>query len=238
VASKPGDTLVLKLQNDVKANGLVVLKKGTMVTGVVQSVNYSKANHTKSDSKNAAQSMMEIEWLVPPAEGKVPQNLSLALESLRQVDRSNVREQVSSEDFGLPARDAAPVSDRNTNLARTAVLRSGVSGAAGVTSSTTANAVAPVATLGNGQSNRALLSMPSVVAVDQQTSSAIDDVVGTSSRQLFKVGRGQLVTADGSVQSVDIFSHLNNDTVITSSSKNFEISAGAQVQMLIGVNRK
>jgi hypothetical protein len=84
-----------------------------------------------------------------------------------------------------------------------------------------------------------MLSMPTVIAADSKTSSAIEGNIGSSSSgQLFKVGRGQLVTADGSLQSIDIFSHLNNDTVITSSSKNFEISAGAQLQMLIGVNRK
>ena len=37
-ASKPGDTIVLKLKEDLKSNGDVVLKKGTPITGVVRNV--------------------------------------------------------------------------------------------------------------------------------------------------------------------------------------------------------
>jgi hypothetical protein len=37
---------------------------------------------------------------------------------------------------------------------------------------------------------------------------------------------------------VDIFSHLDNDTVITSTGKDFEISTGAQMQLLVGVKKK
>jgi hypothetical protein len=86
------------------------------------------------------------------------------------------------------------------------------------------------------QSNTALLNMPSVVAADAQTATAIDSGLGASSSgQLFKVGRGQLVSAGGSQQSLDIFSHLNNDTVITAAAKDFEITAGAQMQLLVGV---
>ena len=91
----------------------------------------------------------------------------------------------------------------------------------------------------NGRSNVALLSMPSVVAADQQTSASIESTLGTqTSEQLFKVGHGQLVSSGGSKESVELYSHLTNDTVITSPSNNFEISSGAQLQMLVGVNRK
>src|ERR1043165_5003716 len=37
--SKPGDQVTLKLKDDVKSNGEVVLKKGTAITGVVRNVN-------------------------------------------------------------------------------------------------------------------------------------------------------------------------------------------------------
>src|SRR5262249_52688235 len=85
--------------------------------------------------------------------------------------------------------------------------------------------------------NVALLSMPSVVAVDQQTSSAIEtSLAGSSSGQLFRVGRGELVSPGGVKQTLDIYSHLSNDTIIVSTHKNFEISNGAQLQMLVGVN--
>jgi hypothetical protein len=81
--------------------------------------------------------------------------------------------------------------------------------------------------------------MPSVVAVDQQSIADIEKSLGAeASNQLFKVGQGTLITSHGSKQSVDLFSHLSNDTVITSQSKDFEISSGAQMQLLVGVNRK
>jgi hypothetical protein len=81
--------------------------------------------------------------------------------------------------------------------------------------------------------------MPSVVAVDQQTSANIETTLGTpTSGQLFKVGHGQLVSSDGLKESVEFYSHLSNDTVITSPGNDFEISSGALMQMLVGVNRK
>jgi hypothetical protein len=91
----------------------------------------------------------------------------------------------------------------------------------------------------NGRSNVALLSMPSVVAVDQQTSGNIETTLGGETPgQLFKVGHAQLASLNGSKDPVELYSHLTNDTVITSPSNDFEISSGAQMQMLVGVNRK
>jgi hypothetical protein len=86
--------------------------------------------------------------------------------------------------------------------------------------------------------NPALLSMPFVVAVDHQTSSAIEgDLESPVTGPLFKVGQGELLTASGSEQSVDLFSHFDNDTVIAAAGKSFEISSGAQMQFLVGVHR-
>ena len=202
--SKPGDTVALKLKDDVKSNGEVVLKKGTTITGVVRNVKSPEANGAaKGASKSQAQSMMEIEWLAPAAQGRAAQNVSIALQSVTQVNPPDQHEQnPASGHFVLAG--------------------------AGATTS-----------VANGQPNTALLSMPSVVAVDHQTSAAIESSLGSSSSgQLFKVGHGQLAGAGGSQQSLDLFSHLGNDTVITSPSKNFEISSGAQMQLLVGVNKK
>ena len=80
--------------------------------------------------------------------------------------------------------------------------------------------------------------MPSVVAVDHQTTSAIETSLDSSAPgPLFKVGHGELAAAGGLHESVDLFSHLDNDTVITSPSRNFEISSGAQMQLLVGVRK-
>jgi hypothetical protein len=44
-------------------------------------------------------------------------------------------------------------------------------------------------------------------------------------------------SAGGSKHSVDLFSHLSNDTLITSPRENFEIFSGAQMQLLVGVKK-
>jgi hypothetical protein len=81
--------------------------------------------------------------------------------------------------------------------------------------------------------------MPTVVAADKRTVTEIEAELGsTSSGPLYRVGQAQLASTNGSQQAVEIYSHLDNDTVITSSSKDFEISSGAQLVLLVGVNRK
>jgi hypothetical protein len=240
----------VRLKEDVKSNGQVVLKKGSTITGVVRNVKNAEANNgAKGEVKAQAQSMMNIEWLAPAAEGKAAQNLSFALQSVAQVNPIYRHEQESAaDDFALASRSAA-----STAVARPIGANAGglLGGVVGTTTTVTGGAVGAVdgigslgssvnsATRTSSESNAALLNMPSVVAADQQTSSMIESNLGSSSSgQLFKLGHGQLVTAGGSQQSVDIFSHLNNDTVITSASRNFEISSGAQMQMLVGVNSK
>ncbi len=212
--SKPGDTIAIKLKEDVRSNGEVVLKKGTTITGVV---------------RNVAKSMMEVEWIVPPAQGRAVQRVSFTLQSVMQANPISQHEQ--NEAF---ADDFAPRSAHSG----AGLLGSPTSAVSTV--SATGSSASTASTLGaSGRSNVALLSMPSVVALDQEKSAAIESSLGTSSSgQLFRVGHGELISAGGSKQSVDFYSHLGNDTVITSPGKNFEISSGAQMQMLVGVNRK
>jgi hypothetical protein len=231
--TKPGDQVALRLKDDVKSNGDVVLKKGTTITGVVRTV---KSLET--------QSMMEIEWFAPAAQGKAAQQLSFTLQSVTQVNRLYEQRQAeASDEFGLIAGGAAsPVAARPSSGG--GLLGGPVGGAVGATTSvvggvgSTVGADATAATRAGGKSNAALLNMPSVIAVDHQTASSLESNFGTSSSsQLFRVGHGELVTAGGSKQSVELFSHLSNDTVITSPSKSFEISSGAQVQLLVGVSK-
>jgi hypothetical protein len=204
--SKPGDTVALKLKDDVKSNGEVVLKKGTTINGIVKSVKHTDSGTAaRGEVRGQAQSMMEIEWLAPEAQGNANRNVSIALQSVTQVNSIHARQHNETSDDLILVNSAA-----STLAARPA----------------------------SGPSNAALLNMPSVVAVDHQTSSAIESGLGTSfTGQLFQVGHGQLVSAAGARQSVDIFSHLSNDTVITSPGKNFEITSGAQMQLLVGVKR-
>lgn len=214
--TKPGDAVAVKLNEDVRAHGAVVVKKGTIITGVVRSVNRAEAG-----------SMMQIEWQPPDAQGKVAQTVSVALNSVTQMNPlKHEQGNATSFDFTRSAAGSA--------VARPSPTASSSAGSPGLL---LGSAVGTVIGSASGQSNPSLLSMPTVVAVDPQTTSAIESGLGTtSSGQLFKVGRGQIVTANGS-QWVDIFSHLNNDTVITAKNKDFEISTGAHMQLLVGVNK-
>jgi len=240
--SKPGDTFAVTLQEDVRSNGEVVLKKGTNITGVVKNVRRAEG---KNGWKAQAQSMIEVEWRVPSPQGHGVRSVSFALESVVQINRTSENKQNNSSDA---FQHAVPTVPRSSVDARP--VRSGggllVSESGGSVTATpaTANATTTATAEGsstatNGRSNTALLSMPSVVAADEQTSASIKSTLGTqTSGQLFKVGHGQLVSSGGSKESVELYSHLINDTVITSPSTNFEISSGAQMQMLVGVNRK
>src|SRR5207253_518222 len=213
--SKPGDTIAIRLKDDVRSNGDVVLKKGTTITGVV---------------RNVAKSMMDIEWIVPPVQGRATQSVSFTLQSVMQVHPVFQHEQNEAFADGLAASAAG-----SSPVPRSAHNGAGLLGSA-TTAVSTVSATTIPPTVASGRSNVALLSMPSVVALDQESKNAIESSLGTSSSgQLFRVGHGELISACGSKQSVDLYSHLSNDTVITSPGYDFEISSGAQLQMLVGV---
>jgi len=246
--SKPGDKVSLRLKEDVKSNGQVILKKGTAIEGVVKSV---KKTESKTEANGQAQSMMQIEWLAPAAQGKATQQLSIALQSVSYISPlQRHRETESGDDW--PARSSASGSVASTASAAGSAgggLLGGVGGTVGgVVGSTTSVATDVAGATGSvasnttaraaGTSNVALMSMPNVVAADSHTTSTLESTFGlSSSSQLYKVGRGEVVSAGGTKHSMDIYSHMANDTVITSPSKNFEVSSGAQMQLLVGVKR-
>jgi hypothetical protein len=91
----------------------------------------------------------------------------------------------------------------------------------------------------NGQTNTALMSMPSIVALDSKTTSVFQSDFGfAGDPQIYKTGRGEMITGTGAHQSVDLFSRMTNDTVITSQNRNFEIGTGAQIRLLVGIEKK
>ena len=97
--SREGDQVALRLKDDVKSNGDVVLKKGTTITGVVRNV---KRAEGKSKASGQAQSMMEVEWLAPAVQGRASQQLSIALQSVMQVNPIYAHEQEQSSTDGFP----------------------------------------------------------------------------------------------------------------------------------------
>jgi len=181
----------------------------TKGTTITGVVRSVKSFDGKSQAMGRAQSVIEIEWLTPATSGRA-RELSIALQSVTQRTAFGLASARAEDDIAVMGNSALPAG--NTPM------RGSVSRA------TTSNA--------------ALLNMPSVVVADTQTTAALDNSLGLDgSGRLFKVGHGELASANG-IQSLDMFSHLSNDTVITSSSKDFEISTGAQVQLLIGVNKQ
>src|SRR5262249_19471366 len=149
-----------------------------------------------------------IKWLTPASDGRALPNLSIALQSVTQMTPE--------------VRDGSNLDSPDMTSVTQPIRTNGAN--------SLADRVVPAV------ANPALLRMPFVVAVDHQTRSAIG-LESPASGQLFRVGQGELLTSSGSEQSVDLFSHLDNDTVIAAAGKSFEISSGAQMQLLVGVHR-
>src|SRR5207249_784297 len=80
--SHPGDTVTIVLKGDVRSNGELIFRKGTPITGVVRNV---KRADTKGKWTSQAESMMQIEWLVPATQARGVHSVSFALESVAQL---------------------------------------------------------------------------------------------------------------------------------------------------------
>jgi len=205
--SKPGDQVTVKLKEDVKSNGDIVLKKGAIILGVVQHVNHIDG---KAES-GQVQSLIEVQWTVPGSEYARSRELMIAVQSVSQL--SHLVPQEGDNDWDVePSPSHAPRGN-------------------GLVNQSTATA--------SPKSNAALLNMPSVVAADTRIATALNKTLGFGDNsQLFATGHGQIITPGGSKDSIDIFSHLDNDSVLTSPSRNFEITSGAQIQLLVGVHKR
>jgi hypothetical protein len=190
--TKSGDAIVLRLTDDVKSNGEIVIKKGATIVGFVRNVN------VVSGDMNSP--FIEVEWASPELQTKSDYQVMLAVQAVYQ---SYIRDDSKTAAVQAPS----PVAS--------------------------SRAGAPMKT------NVALLKMPSVVTADDRTKARLQSALGTASGSpLFQTGRGQVVGSDESRVSIDMFSHLNNDTVFVSTAKDFEISTGAQLQLLVGVARR
>ena len=121
----------------------------------------------------------------------------------------------------------------STTLGSTGTAIGGLAGGTGVIAGQGATAAKAT-----GSGNAGLLAMPSLIPVNSQTASSLQNNFGVSSNQLFMVGHGQSISAGGTPSSMDIFSHMSNDAVITSPSCNFEVGSGAQMDFLVNARRQ
>lgn len=262
--SKPGDQVTVRTTNDVKSNGQVVLRKGTEINGIVRSVKQADA---KGDAKGnaAAQSMMQVEWLPPTGSAASTQQLNFALQSVAYTNplyahqQQDAAAEANNEVFAAAPRPAprpsAPAATPSSGGGLLGGAGATVSGALSGTTSTTLGSTGTAigdlaggtgviagqgaaAAKATGSGNAGLLAMPSLIPVNSQTASSLQNNFGVSSNQLFMVGHGQSISAGGTPSSMDIFSHMSNDAVITSPSRNFEVGSGAQMDFLVNARRQ
>ena len=224
--SKPGDEVAVRLKEDAKANGQVLVKKGSTVKGVVKKVHRAE-NKSNAKGSSAAQSMIELEWMTAGLSGTASQSLNLALQSVIYTNPLHAHQQESSEVFAAPAPAAA--SSRSSGGLGIGGAVGGVVGGAtssvGAVGSTSVGAVT--------QTQAGLGRAPSILPASTETSANLQNNLGISGAGLFHVGSGQSISAGGTPTSMDIFSHMSNDAVITSPNRDFEIASGAQMQFFV-----
>jgi hypothetical protein len=235
--SKPGDEIAVRLKDDVKSDGQVLLKKGSTIKGVVKKV--QRADKGNAKATGSAQSMMELEWIAPGVSGAAAQSLNLALQSVVYTNPLYAHQEESSSNstFASAAPAAAPRSSSGGGLGAGAVggVATGIVGGAassvgavgGIGNQTTAS----VGTVTQSQTN--LARPPAILPVTTEASANLQNSFGVSGGSLFHVGSGSAISSGGTATSMDIFSHMSNDAVITSPSRDFEIASGAQMQLLI-----
>lgn len=265
-SSKPGDTIRLKLMQDVKSDGEVLLKKGSTILGVVQKVSAAEGSNSASGD---AQSMIQIEWLAPAASGSAQQSLTFMLRSVQQVSPFFQSQQAAANDelsaMGSAGAQSAGSASPPARAPRSNGSNGGLLGSAVGTATQTAGALGAVvqgtgaatagvtgtlnSTLGantaggaNGtvnQQTNAAASLFQAQPVDAQTAAMLQHQLGlASSAGLFQIGHGQVITAGGDQHNLNLFSQMNNDTIVTSPSKKFELTSGAQMMMLVGVQKQ
>jgi hypothetical protein len=241
-SSKPGDQITARIKEDVKSNGQVVLKKGSEITGVVRSVKRADAK-AQAKGDQAAQSMMQVEWLTPPsAVLGTSQQLNVALQSVAYTDPLYTAQQVQAA--GAGETDFAVSRPAPARSGGGGLLGGGLAGATGPTLGTLGDigaggAISPRATAGAAsQTDVSLLAATTIAPVSVQTGTSLESSFGVSSNQLLVMGHGRATSSQGSTASIDLFSHMSNDTVITSPSRSFEIGTGAMLQFMVSAITK
>jgi len=239
--SKPGDEIAVRLNEDVKSNGQVLLKKGTTIKGVVRKVN--RAGHKRAEKANgraqtSAQSMLELEWITPGVSGAASQQLNFALQSVVYTNPLYAHEQEQSSTAPAFASPAPAPARSGSSGVGVGVVGGVVGGATSSASSIGGGLGAQSAgSVGAVAQSQAHLPRPtSINPVSAETATALQSNFGVAGGPLFLVGSGQAISNAGTASSIDIFSRMNNDAVITSPSRDFEISAGAQMQLLVRAN--
>jgi hypothetical protein len=233
--SKPGDEIAVRLNEDVKSNGQVVLKKGSTLKGVVRKVERAESKKSGNKASGSPQSVMELEWIAPGLSTAASQSLNVALQSVVYTSPlySHQDDSTNNSTFASP-RPAA--GGRSAGGLGALGVVGGVTSAAGAVAGIGSQETASLGAVTQAQGS---LSRPvAILPASTETSTSLQNNFGVTGGNLFHVGSGQAVSSGGTATSMDIFSHMSNDTVITSPSRDFEISSGAQMQLLVQGNAK
>ena len=240
--SKPGDEIAIRLNEDVKSNGQVLLKKGSTVKGVVRKVNRAekkRAAKANGTAQTSAQSMLELEWITPGVSGAAAsQQLNLALQSVVYTNPLYAHQQEQSSTAPAFASPAPAPARSGSGGVGVGVVGGVVGGATSSVSSIGGGLGAQTAgSVGAVTQSQAHLARPtSINPVSAETATVLQNNFGVAGGPLFLVGSGQAISSAGTASSIDIFSRMSNDAVITSPSRDFEISSGAQMQLLVRAN--
>jgi len=239
--SKPGDAVVVRLQEDLKVDNQVLVKKGTLITGIVRSAKRAEAGGKSSGpsmgqpaAQSAIQSMVQVDWRAPAVSGATSRSLNLALESVAYTNPLYAHQSHAGQEDSVASRPSR--SERPIGGARLLVggLAGGVVGGATPTTSSigaATNSSQTSAGLAGGPSGQAALP------ASLQTASALQSDFGVSGPTLFTVGHGQAISSAGTSSSIDLYSHMSNDSILTSSNKDFEIASGAQMGFVVDSKR-
>jgi hypothetical protein len=234
--SRPGDPVVVRLQEDLKIDSQVLLKKGSLITGIVRG---AKRVETRSRStaqpaaQSAVQSMVQVDWRSPAFSGAG--YLNLVLESVAYTNPLYALQSQGGTE------DSAPATSRVSRPAGGGLLGGGLAGGfvgGGVAS--VANVGAKVTGGTTNEPSSGLTAGPAGQAAPAslQTVSALQSDFGVSGSTLFVIGHGRAVSSGGTSSSIDLYSHMSNDSILTSSNKDFEIASGAQMRFMVDSKRQ
>jgi hypothetical protein len=239
--SKPGDGVVVRLQEDFKVENQVLLKKGTLITGIVRSAKRAEARAKSSGpsigqpaaAQSAIQSMVQVDWRAPVVSGAASRSLNLALETVAYTNPLYAHQSQTGQEDSVASRPSRSERPIGGAALLGGSLASGVVGVATnfggkVTGSAASQTSAGMA---GGPSGQAALP------ASLQTASALQSDFGVSGPTLFTVGHGQAISGAGTSSSIDLYSHMSNDSILTSSNKDFEIASGAQMGFMVNSKR-
>ena len=236
--SRPNDQVVFQLEEGARSEAGVLLKKGSRVRGVVESV--QRAEIRQDDGTVAERSVIHVRWEAFEGEdgstGPATGSIRATMRSLTYVHPLAQREQASADAFDVsgPAVRSRAGSGVLGGLGTTA------GGAVGTTTGIASGAAAAV----DLDSPQALESL-AAPAPSRPEAAVGGSILGATavkggaadSSQLFQLGQGAVVSPQGETQHMELFTRSWADSVITADTNGTAIGSGANALMLFHLSQ-